>query len=126
MCNRLLVQFFLIISVSCCFLSLGLTESLPDPTRPPSAKAYSTQSNSKRVNSWSLTSTLIANNRQNATINGQLVSLGQTVNGAKVISIRPNEVWLLRNKKYFGSHCLAEKLRKLLNQPINSTYYILR
>lgn len=84
---------------------------LKDPTRPPSAKAYSPSSQANRVKSWFLSSTLIANGRRNAIINGRLVTIGQFINHAKVISIQPNEVWLQHKQKRFSIKLLARDIK---------------
>ena len=92
-------------------LGSAVAQDLPDPTRPPGAKASSSSSSAKRINSWTLSSTLIANGRRNATINGRLVTIGQWVNQAKVLSIRPNEVVLLHKQKRIRIKLLAHEIK---------------
>ena len=84
---------------------------LQDPTRPPNAVSGSTSITTKPVSQWNLSSTLISNGRRNAIINGKLVSVGQTIQKAKIISIHPNEVWLLHKKKKIRIKMLAREIK---------------
>lgn len=111
MCKWLLLKISLAFIVSSLILTTGFAQALPDPTRPPGAKAYSSTAGTKRAQSWILSSTLIANGRRNATINGQLVTIGQTVNNAKVVSIQSNEVELLHKQKRIRIKLLAREIK---------------
>ena len=84
---------------------------LQDPTRPPNAVSAYTKSSATPVSQWNLSSTLISNGRRNAIINGQLVSVGQTIQKAKIIAIHPNEVWLLHKKKKIRIKMLARGIK---------------
>ena len=92
------------------YLPISYAESLPDPTRPTSSKAPSAAKNSVSY-SWVLSSTLISNGRRTATINGKVVSIGQYINSAKVVSIQPNEVWLIYKQKRFRIKLLARNIK---------------
>ena len=110
MCKRLLSVFSIITICLSAYLPLSHAESLPDPTRPTSSKAPSSSKNSIS-NTWVLSSTLISNGRRTATINGKLVSIGQHINSAKVVSIQPNEVWLIYKQKRFRIKLLARNIK---------------
>jgi len=110
-CKRLLSLYFLISICLSAYLPLSHAEDLPDPTRPTSAKAPLSTTKSNVSRSWVLTSTLISNDRRTATINGKLVSIGQHVNSAKVVSIQPNEVWLIYKQKRFRIKLLARNIK---------------
>lgn len=96
---------------SALIISNTLAKGLSDPTRPPGAKVYTSSTGAKRTKSWTLTSTLIANGRRNAIINGQLVTTGQFINHAKVVSIHPNEVWLLHKQKRIHIKLLGKDIK---------------
>ncbi len=88
--------------------------NLVDPTRPPGAKAIraGTVSGKSGKPAWSLTSILIANDRRLVRINGKLLGIGQSVNGATVIAIMPTEVWLKSNQKRFKISLLGVNIKK--------------
>ena len=75
-------------------LSLGAGE-LIDPTRPPLVgKASPPDGGTGSRRGWTLESTLVAARRRVALINGELVSEGDSVDGARVIEIRELDVVL--------------------------------
>ena len=92
-------------------LSYADTKPLRDPTRPPHKKQVNSTSTISQTPGWYLTSTLIAQGRRHAVINGQLVSLGETIQKAKLVSIEPNKVWLVFNKKRFSINLLAKDIK---------------
>ena len=71
-------------------------QAMEDPTRPPSAKAVSNYSPVKKSSRprWRLHSTLVSSGRRTAVINDRVVSQGDRINGATVISIQPSAVQL--------------------------------
>ena len=89
----------------------AVASEFKDPTRPAGIKTVYSSSNKDRVRSWKLTSTLISSDRRHAIINGRLVSIGQTINKAKVIAIQPNEVELLHGKKRFRIKLLPQNIK---------------
>ncbi len=111
MCKYLL----LFLSIPLLTLSTSLpvysATALKDPTRPPNAKLGSPSRQAGASPNWYLSSTLISGGRRNAVINGRLVSLGQTIKNAKVVSIRPNEVWLLHKQKRFRIKLLSPGIK---------------
>jgi len=109
-CKRLLSLFLLIAIHLSAYLPFSHAESLPDPTRPTSSKAPNSTKNSVSY-SWILSSTLISKGQRTATINGKLVSIGQYINSAKVVSIQPNEVWLIYKQKRFRIKLLARNIK---------------
>lgn len=66
--------------------------ALVDPTRPAGA-AYAPAARAQTArHGWRLDSTLVAPDRRVAVINGRHVSEGESVDGARVIEIRPLNV----------------------------------
>ena len=88
---------------------------LADPTRPPGAPATPAAQHKRLKPHWFLSSTLIANQRRHAIINGQIVTKGQYIQQAKVVSIHPNEVWLEYKQKRFRIRMLANKIKDFSN-----------
>lgn len=81
------------------FVLLFLTsplQAMEDPTRPPTAKATSTYVSAKKSKGprWRLHSTLVSSGRRTAVINNRVVSQGDRINGATVVSIQPSAVRL--------------------------------
>ena len=81
------------------FFLLFLTsplQAMEDPTRPPTAKATSTYVPGKKSKGprWTLHSTLVSSDRRTAVINNRVVSQGDRINGATVVSIQPLAVRL--------------------------------
>jgi len=114
-CKHLLTKIslaLLLLTLSCPALNAaGLDQALLDPTRPPGSKVFSSNKHKTLAQRWILSSTLIANNRRHAVINGQIVAIGQRVERAKVISIQPNAVWLILKQKRFRIKMLANKIK---------------
>jgi len=67
-------------------------EGLRDPLRPPMAGAEAPPGPDPA--DWRLSSTLIAEGRRVAIINGRVVGAGQTVDGARVLEVGPGRVRL--------------------------------
>ncbi|MGK0440988.1 MAG: MSHA biogenesis protein MshK [Pseudohongiellaceae bacterium] len=65
---------------------------LADPTRPPIFGEQAAKSTPFRLNSL-----LISDERKVAIVNGQSVSIGEMVNGARVVYIDNNKVKLNKN-----------------------------
>ncbi len=68
-------------------------QSLPDPTEPTSTASVRGPGPAKPV-AWILESTLVAEDRRIATINGSTLMVGDTVAGARVLEIEPFAVRL--------------------------------
>ena len=105
MCDR---RCFALRARKCGYILIYLTivwhtsvhaEGLIDPTRPPSHSMPGKSTGIKSAPRWLLTSTLIAPARRLATINGATVSVGERVNGARVLTIEPARVLLRAGKK---------------------------
>ncbi|MFC7513965.1 MSHA biogenesis protein MshK [Herbaspirillum sp. GCM10030257] len=73
-------------------------QALPDPTRPPAALQKDERETEKVPAAPELQSILISPKRRVATINGQIVHVGDKVGEAQVVKITENEV-VLRNGK---------------------------
>ncbi len=65
-------------------------QGLPDPTEPTRATADAPAGGV--ATRWLLQSTLVANDRRIATVNGMAVAVGDTVDGARVLRIDPYAV----------------------------------
>ncbi len=71
--------------------------ALKDPTRPPGAQpAKAHKAAARKALRWTLGSTLVSPRRRTAVINGRLVGVGETINGARVVEILPSQVRLRR------------------------------
>ncbi len=85
----------IIIIVIMLLLVMPLQAALKDPTRPPTATtAIPTSPEKNQRPRWALTSTLVSAQRRTAVINDTVVSHGDRINGAKVISIQSSTVRL--------------------------------
>jgi MSHA biogenesis protein MshK len=84
------------------------TENLPDPTKPPAAFTHGEVAPTGPV----LQSVLIAPTHRLAVISGKTLNVGDSFEGAKVISIAENEV-ILQNGKSKQVLRLYPVLRKM-------------
>lgn len=76
--------------------------AISDPTRPPDLGSGANPAPTKRIKEqWQLTSTIISPQRHIAIINGETVAVGDSINKAKVISIRERQVTLQRGNRVF-------------------------
>lgn len=73
-------------------------ELLADPTRPTAAfrPGAGTAGAAAGKAKWTLTSTLIAPDRQVAVINGKAVQVGQKIDGAELVAVESGSVLLRR------------------------------
>lgn len=113
-----------LLSVAVMMLSLCWVSTicaLEDPTRPPTATSSSIHVNNKseRGPRWTLHSTLVSSDRRTAVINNRVVSLGDRINGATVVSIQPSEV-RLRDKNREVTLMMLKKNIKSLSQATSS------
>ncbi|MDX5333570.1 MAG: hypothetical protein LPK58_05950 [Gammaproteobacteria bacterium] len=85
---------------SLCLLGLTLVsipaatqaaDEVRDPMRPPAGVAAAAP---QAATQWTLQSTAVAGGRRSAIINGQVVSVGGRVHGARVLAIQPGSVRL--------------------------------
>lgn len=86
---------------------------LNDPTRPPSAKAVKPTKAVRKQTRWILSSTLVSAQRRSAVINDRVVSVGEKINGARVVAIQPASVHLRRH----GSDITLVLLKKNVKRP---------
>lgn len=68
--------------------------ALDDPMRPPRTPAATPARAVERAPLFNLTSTLIAEGRRIAVINGRQLQVGDTINGARLEAIMPTRVKL--------------------------------
>jgi len=88
-------HFVVVLAIICLLTVMPLQAALEDPTRPPTANASMAVSPKKNYRPrWVLTSTLVSAQRHTAVINNKVVSRGDRVNGARVVSIQPSTVRL--------------------------------
>lgn len=101
--------------------SISPLYAMEDPTRPPTAKAtasYVPFKKSKRPR-WTLSSTLVSSDRRTAVINDRVVSRGDRINGATVVSIQPLKV-RLRDKGREVTLVILKKNIKSLSRSVSS------
>ena len=75
-----------------CLSDLALAEVLPDPTRPP--ESFINSSAGVVLAPPLVQSVFISPTHRSATIAGEVVMLGGSFRGAKLVSITENEIWL--------------------------------
>lgn len=101
-------------------LVMPLQAALEDPTRPPTATTTISASPEKiQRPHWMLTSTLVSAQRRTAVINDTVVSRGDRINGAKVMSIQPFMVRLRAGKRDITLMMLKKNI-KSLSQVVSS------
>ena len=69
-------------------------QPLSDPTRPMVLSGVSVGTSAPKTIKWTLTSTLIAPQRQVAVINDQIVKVGENIDGAKLVTVKPGSALL--------------------------------
>lgn len=67
-------------------------QTLSDPTRPTPLGGERRAAPAQQT--WTLNSTLVAEDRRIAIINGHAVGVGDTVSGARVVRVEQEAVWL--------------------------------
>lgn len=82
--------------------------TLHDPTRPDFGAAAAP---AHAAPGWQLNSTLISAHRRLAMINGKTVGVGDRINGATVVAIRPGKVRLRRSGHQFTIHLIADTIK---------------
>ena len=90
-------------------------QTLPDPTRPPAALQKDERDTEITPAAPQLQSILISPKRRVATINGQIVHVGDKVGEAQVVKITENEV-VLRNGKETRTLKLLPQVQKKSEQ----------
>lgn len=96
------------------FPSVRAAAELPDPTRPPlSSGAVVHRKGPPRK--WQLTSLLISPERKVAVINGQVVRVGDSINGARLVSIEPGRALL----QHAGQNIRLELIAGSVRQPLD-------
>lgn len=86
--------------------------SLKDPTRPPDARPAKVHKAARQPLRWTLSSTLVSPQRRTAVINGRLVGVGETVNGARVVEILPSKVRLRRKGRDITLVLLKQDIKR--------------
>ena len=104
-----------------CIAWLSPVKALEDPTRPPTTdiKKMTSVNTTSKKSRWVLSSTLISSSRRTAVINDKVVSKGDRVNGATVVSIEPSAV-RLRNRGRVVILTLLKKNIKSLSRVVMS------
>ncbi|WP_235548476.1 general secretion pathway protein GspB [Noviherbaspirillum sp. Root189] len=95
-------------------------QALPDPTRPPAALQKDERETENVPAAPELQSVLISPKRRVATINGQIVHVGDKVGEAQVVKITENEV-VLRNGKESRTLKLLPQVQRRSGQDRNSS-----
>lgn len=72
----------------------GAQPGLGDPTRPTSLSEPQESTRAAQMPRWRLQSTLIADDRRVAVINGRIVSVGERIEGATLLEVRSDGVTL--------------------------------
>lgn len=111
---------WLLAGVLVLLLNTAMAVSLEDPTRPPGATVIRAGKTVTKP-SWVLSSTLISPERRSAIINGKQVTLGDRVNGARVVEIEPAAVKLRNRGGEFSIRLVRNSVvKKSWSQPQDS------
>lgn len=86
------------------------TENLPDPTRPATFGAASPAA--VKAPSYSVSSVVIGSDRRLAVVNGQTVSEGDRVDGARVVAVLAGGVRLQRGGREFTVELLPRRFKR--------------
>jgi len=87
-------------------------DGLGDPTRPTPLRAAAPVE-AAAAPQWRLQSTLVAAQRRVAVINGRTVREGETVDGARLVEVRPDGVSLERAGRTFELTLRAPAVQRL-------------
>ncbi len=128
------MKFWLLI-ISGLISAQNVLADFNDPMRPPAyalekfrlakikntVTAPSTKVTPLKKESWVLTSILFSSQRQHAIINNKLVKKGDSIKGAKLISLKPDSVQLLSkgkiiNLKIYESRANFKSIKKSLHE----------
>lgn len=74
--------------------AVAAAQELGDPTRPTSLSEPHETTRAVQMPRWRLQSTLIADDRRVAVINGRIVSVGERIEGATLLEVRSDGVTL--------------------------------
>ncbi|MCF6283481.1 MAG: general secretion pathway protein GspB [Candidatus Polarisedimenticolaceae bacterium] len=125
--SRLLPKGPMAIIMLAALMHSTLLWAFDDPTRPPRAGKEQQIESAEKVavaatkKIWSLESVLIAQKRQIAVINGEIVKRGDRVNGARVVSIKKSGVTLYKKGKYFKLLLVSKSKTRLKNRTASSS-----
>jgi len=104
----------IVVSAITLLLIMPLQAALEDPTRPPTIMSTVSVSPEKtRRPRWVLTSTLVSVQRRTAVINDTVVSRGDRINGARVMSILPSMVRLRAGGRDITLMMLKKNIKSL-------------
>ena len=85
----------IVVAIIALLLVMPLHAGLEDPTRPPTVTTtISALPEKPQRPRWVLRSTLVSAQRRTAVINDTVVSRGDRINGARIMSIQPSTVQL--------------------------------
>jgi len=113
-CDYLKKTHLLIISIIALFTVIPSQADWEDPTRPPTTTVvFSTPPVKTQRPQWVLTSTLVSAQRNTAVINDTVVSRGDRINGAKIMSIQPSVVRLHINGQDITLMMLKKNIKSL-------------
>ena len=84
----------LVFVIVCVLVPAAQAGEVRDPTRPPQAAAPTNQTAAPARRDYVLQSTRISGDLRSAVINGQVVAVGDRVDGARVLSVEPGEARL--------------------------------
>jgi MSHA biogenesis protein MshK len=102
-------RILLLASALCMPLTAILAGTPADPTRPSGHPVHGHAVHRPgQLTGWTLTSTLVAPDRRVAVINGQQVSEGEPVDGARVLHIAKLSVVLAADGKRITLHLLPD------------------
>ena len=108
--------------LSLMYATSGLSEVLPDPTRPAEYQAaLIVQDLPKELVDWKVTAIRISDNDRTAILNGDIVRVGDTTGPAKILEIQPTQVILDYDNSKVAVRLFSDvAMRKPVTSKINT------
>ena len=111
---KIVIQILLIVS-ACCVINVAnaYVEKMEDPLRPPEYRSAK-PSNSKAVKKavWYVNEILFSGERRVAIVNNVAVAIGDNINGARVVDIKPGYVVLKYKDSIIKSRLQTVSVKK--------------
>ena len=92
-------------------VALPVAGELRDPLQPPTQRAQPAAEATVNPADWRLASTLVADGRRVAVINGQVAAPGHTVDGARVLAVERGRVRLRVGAEEFTIRSSTHSIR---------------
>jgi len=108
--NKIMLMKLILFFISC---QSVIAMAFDDPTRPPSFRAISSETEKKTSGSFVLSSILISPQRSVAIINGRTVQLGDWLGNFQVHSIDKTSVTLTEDREHITLKLLPSSIKSV-------------